>query len=185
MHLVHLSEKLRLLCSRYDLTQEQLGERLGIAHTTVGRWMKGSSRPYDRHAHKLAEIFRLTPEELLDDSVSLPTRVIDGRENAVKRAAERASRRFPGDEAAAQEAFEADLNHDMWRRTSLDTAEELRREAGRLIEMAERLEMPFQTHLAEVKRLREEAEAEATKIIADAEVEVSAARGKGTVRKTA
>lgn len=140
---VHLSEKLNILCVRYDLTQERIGEQLGIAHTTVGRWLKGSSRPYDRHARKLAELYGLKPEELLDDKVPLPSHITDGRGQILKRAAEQAKRLYPNNPEAGQEHFEGKTAAGHWKIAALDTAEALRKQASELIALAEKLEFPF------------------------------------------
>lgn len=144
MHLVQLSEKLRLLCARFELTQEHLGQELGIAHTTVGRWLAGTSRPYDRHARKLAEKYGLKPEELLDDTVPLPARITDGRENILKRAAELAGKRHPNNQEAAQELFEAETTAELLKTNASDAAARLRTFAAELIALANTLEKPFE-----------------------------------------
>ena len=143
MHLMHLFEKLRILCVRYDLTQERIGEQLGVDQTTVGRWLKGSSRPYDRHARKLAELYGLKTEELLDDKVPLPSHITDGRGQILKRAAELAQAQFPNNLDAGQAVFETHVNAGHWKIAALDTAGALRKQASELIALAEKLEFPF------------------------------------------
>ena len=145
--IVHLSEKLNLLCVRFDLTQERIGEQLNVAHTTVGRWLKGTSLPYKRHALKLAELYDLKPEELLDDNVPLPARITDGRGQIIKRAAEQAKRLYPNNPEAGQEHLEGTTAVGHWKIAALDTAESLRQKATELIMLAERLERPFLSSL--------------------------------------
>ena len=72
MHPVQLNQKLIRLCARRNLTQEALGDSLGIAHTTVGRWLSGKSRPYPRIAQQLADHFGLPVEVITDDTKALP-----------------------------------------------------------------------------------------------------------------
>ena len=72
MHLVQLSQKLAHLIATRNLTQESLGDALGIAHTTVGRWLAGKSRPYPRVAHRLADYFGVSVEMLVNDKLALP-----------------------------------------------------------------------------------------------------------------
>jgi len=165
VQLVHLSEKLRIICARYSMTQETLGKELGIAHTTVGRWLKGSSRPYDRHIIRLGEMFSIPVADLIEDSRSLPKHITDGRDKILKQAAAAASARHPDNSAAGQEAFEALAAAGLWQVTARDTVAALRKQAEGLLELAERLERTIQAspvrfsaeaELAELTRQAEE-----------------------------
>ena len=73
VQLVQLNQKLSRLIADKNLTQEQLGEALGIAHTTVGRWLSGKSKPYPRIAQRLANYFAIPIETLLNDDIDLPS----------------------------------------------------------------------------------------------------------------
>ena len=148
MHLMRLSEKLLHLSSFFHLKQAEIAKELAINQTTVGRWMAGESRPYDRHAIKLAQMFGITLEELLDDEKELPSRLTDDSSSFFKIAADRAKALFPNDPKAGQEAFEARVNYGSWRRTSLETAKPLRQQAAELLTLAESLEGPFRETIA-------------------------------------
>lgn len=76
------SGKLARLIADKNLTQEQLGDALGIVHTTVGRWLSGKSKPYPRIAQRLADYFSVPVETLLNDALDLPT-VATGRSQEV------------------------------------------------------------------------------------------------------
>jgi transcriptional regulator with XRE-family HTH domain len=64
--------KLQTLMIRSGETQESLGETLGVAHTTVGRWLLGV-RPRAGVVAKIAAHFGISVEILLDDEAVLPT----------------------------------------------------------------------------------------------------------------
>lgn len=49
------------------LTQLELGNALGISHTSVGRWLSGSV-PHKRTVAQVATYFGVRVEDLLDDS---------------------------------------------------------------------------------------------------------------------
>lgn len=54
-------------------TQESLGKALGVAHTTIGRWLGGGVRPRPRVIAKAAEHFGVSFEMLQNDETSLPS----------------------------------------------------------------------------------------------------------------
>ena len=64
-------EKLERLMSRRGETQESLAKAVGVAQTSVGRWLEGS-RPRARVAAKLSDYFGLSPEVLFDDRAGIP-----------------------------------------------------------------------------------------------------------------
>lgn len=165
MHLMHLTEKLRLICSRYDLTQEDFAKELGIAQTTVGRWLNGTTRPYDRHLIKVAEKFAVPIDDLLNDGRELPKHITDGRDQILRRASEAAAARYPGNPEAGQEAFEALAASGLWQVAAKDIVAALRKQAEELLQLAHRLERTTQTspvrlsaeaELAELTRQAEE-----------------------------
>ncbi len=143
MHLMQLSEKLRILFLRLNLTQEQLGQELGIAQTTVGRWLAGKSRPYDRHALQLARILGVKVDVLVDDAKELPAELLEEPGAGIKAAVAEAAASFPDDSKAGQQSFEARVFRDQWKRSSLETAKALREKAAELNALAESLELPF------------------------------------------
>ena len=53
-------------CRRRGLTQRQLGELAGVAHTTVQRLESLSRGAYPQTMQKLATALGIAPEELLD-----------------------------------------------------------------------------------------------------------------------
>lgn len=46
------------------MTQQELGNQLGVDRSTVSRWESGDCIPEARHFPRLAEIFGMTPEEV-------------------------------------------------------------------------------------------------------------------------
>lgn len=65
-------DKLQALMIQSGDTQESLGKVLGVAHTTVGRWLSGV-RPRIRVIAKAAEYFGVPFEILQDDEAALPS----------------------------------------------------------------------------------------------------------------
>lgn len=53
-------------------TQESLGKAVGVAHTTVGRWLAGV-RPRVRIVAQISAYFDVPIEMLLDDELDLPS----------------------------------------------------------------------------------------------------------------
>lgn len=49
------------------LSQEQLGNILGVDHTTVGRWERGRVPLTSEQFERLAHVFMATPAQLLAD----------------------------------------------------------------------------------------------------------------------
>lgn len=64
-----LGERLADARKRAKLTQAQLGERLGVARTTVVAMEKGERRPSNAELVKLAEILAVTVHDLLRDGL--------------------------------------------------------------------------------------------------------------------
>jgi transcriptional regulator with XRE-family HTH domain len=133
VHIVQLSEKLRILTSRLNLTQETLGERLGIVHTTVGRWLAGKSRPYQRHIIQIAEIFGLSVDDLADDSKEIPASAWE----RMKSSNIQAQLKYPNNKQAADENFDAQLFENLAQRTMREHAKSLRDLADVLTEQAD------------------------------------------------
>ena len=60
-----LSERLKLLRKRKDLTQEQLAEYMGVSPQAVSRWETGATSPDISALPMLADLFDITVDELL------------------------------------------------------------------------------------------------------------------------
>ena len=60
-----LSERLKLLRKRKDLTQEQLADYMGIYPQAVSRWETGATSPDISALPMLADLFGITVDELL------------------------------------------------------------------------------------------------------------------------
>ena len=82
------SDRLRELRVRERLSQDGLGEKLGVSQQTVQRWEAGRTKPNDDQIRLIAERFRVTTDYLLGlvdvpniyrHPVSLP----DGREGVL------------------------------------------------------------------------------------------------------
>lgn len=67
-------EKLRWLMDREGLTQQSLGEELGLSHRAVGKWLASQSRPRAPQIKALAEHFGVPVINLTDDDLELPRR---------------------------------------------------------------------------------------------------------------
>ena len=60
-----LQSHLRAWRKHAGLSQEQLGNSMGVAHTTVGRWERGEVPLTTKEFERLAQVFEATPAELL------------------------------------------------------------------------------------------------------------------------
>ena len=64
-----LSEKIMLLRNRAGLSQAELAEKLGVAKKTLLRWERGEAMPDIEKIVLLAEIFSVSTDSLLIDSI--------------------------------------------------------------------------------------------------------------------
>lgn len=64
-------EKLRTLRQRQGLTQKQLGDMLGVHQTHVWRLEQGKKTPNAAMILKIADIFGVTPNQLMLDDQEL------------------------------------------------------------------------------------------------------------------
>ncbi|MEZ4732347.1 MAG: helix-turn-helix transcriptional regulator [Caldilineaceae bacterium] len=64
-------EKLRVLRQRRGLSQEQLGEMLGVHQTHVGRLERGEKIPNAAIILKVADIFGVTADQLMRDELEV------------------------------------------------------------------------------------------------------------------
>lgn len=129
------SAKLQSLMRQSGLTTREMGAALGLDHSAVARWLKGT-RPYPSSAAKVAEFFGVRIDLLLDDTRELPEHPLRAVSLAVQEA-------YPNDPRAGQLAFEARNYRRLWKSSSLDTAKALRALAAELIARADQLELPF------------------------------------------
>ncbi|MBQ8592548.1 MAG: helix-turn-helix domain-containing protein [Lachnospiraceae bacterium] len=54
------------LRKQYDLTQEEVAEQLSVSRQTLAKWERGESEPDMRSCIKLAEMFQVTLDELVN-----------------------------------------------------------------------------------------------------------------------
>lgn len=66
------SENLKIMRHQYDWTQRELAEKLNVAETTVQKWERAKNRPAYDVAKHIAEVLRLSVEELMDEPVDGP-----------------------------------------------------------------------------------------------------------------
>ena len=62
-----LGEKLKLYREKYNMTQKEVAEILGVEPGTISKYELGMIEPNIESIKKLAEIFNLTIDELLRD----------------------------------------------------------------------------------------------------------------------
>lgn len=55
VRLVTTAERIKRARLRAGLTQEQLAQRVGVAHATVSRWERGVSRPYTSQFNRISQ----------------------------------------------------------------------------------------------------------------------------------
>ncbi len=60
-------EKLRVLRKKRGLTRQQLGDMLGVHNSHIVRMEKGNRKPSVDLVLKIAEVFRVTPNQLMLD----------------------------------------------------------------------------------------------------------------------
>ncbi|MBO5898528.1 MAG: helix-turn-helix domain-containing protein [Clostridia bacterium] len=68
-----LSEKLYELRKRCDLSQKELAALLGVTNKAVSKWETGAAVPKTETLLKMADIFGVSRQELLEDSLPSPT----------------------------------------------------------------------------------------------------------------
>lgn len=63
------AERIRELRIRARMSQQQLGEQLGVSAVAVGKWERGQTQPDIRSLTCMADIFGTTIDDLCDRSV--------------------------------------------------------------------------------------------------------------------
>ena len=66
-----LGEKIKLLRTSNQLSQESLAALLGISRQSVSKWEKGISNPSSEKLIRLSEIFKISVEDLLDEQINM------------------------------------------------------------------------------------------------------------------
>lgn len=72
MQLLNLRRNIKFLREERRMTQGELGERLGKTYSTVARWEAGTSSPQVNTVLKMAELFDVDIEDLLNYDLSDP-----------------------------------------------------------------------------------------------------------------
>lgn len=67
----NLGEKLKLLRKKYDLTQEQLAERLGVSFQAISKWETNAAVPDISMFPILANFYKVTTDELLGVDITM------------------------------------------------------------------------------------------------------------------
>lgn len=67
---MNFSEKLRVIRKNEGLSQEQLAEKIGVSRQAITKWETGKGLPDVENMVIIAEIFKMTLDELLRDSAS-------------------------------------------------------------------------------------------------------------------
>ncbi len=68
---MNLGEKIALMRTSLQLSQEQLAERLQVSRQSVSKWESGKNAPDLSTVLKLAELFNITTDDLLRDEIPL------------------------------------------------------------------------------------------------------------------
>lgn len=58
---------LRIYRKNADLTQEELGKKLGVSRQTVNNWEAGLYNPTEDNIVQMAQIFNITPDKLFEE----------------------------------------------------------------------------------------------------------------------
>ena len=66
---MEVNKKLVEFRKQYNITQEQLAEKLGVARQTISKWELGETSPDLEQAKKLSQIFNVSLDELTDNDL--------------------------------------------------------------------------------------------------------------------
>lgn len=72
-----MKDNIRKFRKKYNLSQNELGERLGVSGKTVSSWELGNSEPKMGMIENLANIFNISKSDLLDNELTYTTPHID------------------------------------------------------------------------------------------------------------
>lgn len=71
-------KNIKALRDKFDLTQEQLGEMLGVTRESIVRWESDKMAVRDRHIARMVELFGIEPEDIKSESYGLYSQLYDG-----------------------------------------------------------------------------------------------------------
>lgn len=103
----NFSKKLQQLAHRNKLSQAKIAQMVGVNQKTISNWMNGLIIPKFSKASRVAEIFGIETEFLLDDSQELPSLTFKEHCDTLKDAGEAARSLFPDSEANAARIADA------------------------------------------------------------------------------
>lgn len=103
----NFSEKLQQLANRNKLSQAKIAQMVGVNQKTISNWMNGLIIPKFSKASRVAEIFGIQTEFLLDDSQELPSLTLKEHCETLKDAGEAARSIFPDNEDNAARIADA------------------------------------------------------------------------------
>ena len=63
------TERLKILRKQANLTQKELAEKIGISQPAYGDWERGVKKPTQDNLVKIAKIFNVSLDSLLDNEV--------------------------------------------------------------------------------------------------------------------
>ena len=66
---MEIGNKIMNLRKKSGLSQEELGEKLGVARQTISKWELGETSPDLKQAKELSKIFNVSLDELVDNDV--------------------------------------------------------------------------------------------------------------------
>lgn len=66
-----IGRNIRALRERFDLTQDELAEKLGVTRESVHRWETDKIAIRDRHIAKMVELFGIDPEDISSEKYGL------------------------------------------------------------------------------------------------------------------
>lgn len=64
---------LKVLRAKKDVSQQELGEKLGVSQNTVSSWEKGYTKPSTKNMLKMADFFEISLSEVYDIFLQINT----------------------------------------------------------------------------------------------------------------
>ena len=61
-----LMNTLKVLRAKKDVSQQELGEKLGVSQNTVSSWEQGYTRPSTKNMLKMSDFFGISLSEIYD-----------------------------------------------------------------------------------------------------------------------
>lgn len=68
---MNINDKIKLLRTTHQLSQESLAALLDVSRQSISKWEKGLTKPSSDNLARLAEIFSITVQDLMNDSILL------------------------------------------------------------------------------------------------------------------